>query len=67
MLLNLEYIKLKLSSFAVNLHNSEPLIALFDTEATCSCISHHLFTKISDKGYMMQKSLRVNTASVTTL
>ena len=36
---------------------------VFGTGATCSCISHHLFQKISDKVDMTRMSLQVNTAS----
>ena len=46
---NIEYSKSKLSNFAIKILNNEPIIALFDTGATCSCILHHLFQKISDK------------------
>ena len=64
---NLEYAKLKLSSFAVKLLDCKPITALFDTWATCSCILYHLFTKISGKVDMTQISLQVNIGSGTTL
>ena len=54
---NLEYDKLKLSNFTVNLHECDPIIALFDTGATHSCISYQLFTKISDKVDVIRKTL----------
>ena len=63
MILNLKYTKLKLFNFAVKPLGSKLIIALFDIGATCPCISHHLFMKISDKVDMMQKLLQVNTAS----
>ena len=44
---NLEYAKLKMSNFAVKLVDCELIITLFNTVATCSCISCNLFTKIS--------------------
>ena len=55
MILNLEYAKLKLSNFAVKLLDCEPIIALFDTGATFSCISCHLIMRISDKVEVTQK------------
>ena len=66
MVSNLEYAELKLSNFTVKLHYCDPIIALFDTGATCSCISYQLFTKISDKVNVITKTLWVNTASGTT-
>ena len=63
----MEYAKLKLSKFEVKLHDFDHIIALFDTGATCSCISYQLFTKIADKVEVIRKTLRVNTASGTTL
>ena len=46
MISNLDYVKLKMSNFAVKLLNSKLIMALFDAEATCSCISHHLYINI---------------------
>ena len=43
---NLEYAKLKLSSFAVNLNDFDSIIVLIDTEAMCSLISYQHFMKI---------------------
>ena len=45
---NLQCAKLKWSNFAVKLLSIEPITALFDTGATCLCISQLLFMKISD-------------------
>ena len=64
---NLECAKLKLTNFAVKFLSIEPITALFYTGATCSCISQQLFMKISDKANMIKISLKVNTASGTTL
>ena len=41
--------------------------ALFDTGATCSCISKQVFQKILDKINLIRKPLNVNTASRATL
>ena len=60
---NLEYVKLTLSNFTVKFQNCDPIIALFDTGATCSCIFYHLFTNILDKMNIIKKTLWVNTAS----
>ena len=49
MISNIEYAKLKLSNFAVKILKNEPIIVLFDTGVTCSCISHHLFQKYLTK------------------
>ena len=54
---NLEYAKLKLSNFIGKPQNCEPIIALFDTRVTCSCILYQLFTKISDKVNIIKKTL----------
>ena len=40
---------------------------MFDTEATCSCISKQVFEKILDKINLIRKPLKVNTASGATL
>ena len=56
---NLEYAKLKLSKFAVNHLDCKLIIALFDTGATCSSISYHLFSKIEDKIDMTWKTLQL--------
>ena len=49
MISNLEYAKLKFPTFTVKLHKRKLIIAVCDTGTTCSCISHHLFMKISEK------------------
>ena len=67
MLSSIEYSKLKLSNFVVKILNREAIITPFNTAATCSYISHHLFQKISDKVDMTRMSLQINTASRTTL
>ena len=67
MISNIEYAKLKCLHFAVKLLNNKPTIALFNIGATCSCISHHLFQKISDRADMTRTSLQVNVASRTFL
>ena len=67
MVSNYEYAKLKQSNFAVKLYDCNPIRALFDTGATCSCISYILFMKISDKLDVKRKTLQVHTASGTTL
>ena len=59
---NSEYTKLKLSNFVVKILNTEPITALFDTGATCSCLSQQVFMKISNKVKMMKKPLKLNTA-----
>ena len=64
---NLEYAKLKLSNFAIKILKTEPITALFDTGATCSCISQQIFKKIADKINMIRKQLKVNTVSGATL
>ena len=46
---------------------TESIAALFDTGATCSCMSKQVFQKIADKIYLIRKPLKVNTASVATL
>ena len=46
---NLEYAKLKLSGFAVKILKTEPITALFDTGATCSCMLKQVFQKIAEK------------------
>ena len=67
MIYNKEYAKLKLLNFEDKILNNESIIALFNTEAMRSCISHHLFQKIFDKVDITRMSLWVNTASGTML
>ena len=43
--------------FSVKLHDCDPIIALFDTEGTCSCILYQLFTKTSDRVDIIRKTL----------
>ena len=56
---NLEYANLKLSNFAVKLHNCDPIIPLLDTGAKCSCILYQDLMTISDKGDIIRKTLCV--------
>ena len=49
MISNIEYANLILSNFIIKILSNETIIALFHTGATCSCISHNQFQKISDK------------------
>ena len=64
---NLENAKLKLSDFACKILKTEPITALFDTEATCSCILQQIFKKITDKINLIRKPLKINTVSGVTL
>ena len=64
---NLEYVKLKLSHFTVKILIKDPITALFDTGATCPCISKQVFKKSADKMNLIRKPLKVNTASRATL
>ena len=64
---NLEYAKLKLSTSTVKILKTEPIIALFDTGATCLCILKQVFQKIADKVNLIRKPLKVNTTSGATL
>ena len=57
----LEYAKLKLSNFAVKIPNTEPITALFDTGASCSCILQQVFKKIAYKINLIRNPLKVNT------
>ena len=58
---------MKLSNCTILILNNEPIVALFDTGATCSCTSQHLFQIISHKVNMTKVSLQVNTTSGTAL
>ena len=58
---------LKLSNFVIKILSIEPIIALFDNGVICTRISHQLFLKFSCRLDMTQKSLKVNTASGTTI
>ena len=60
---NLKYAKLKLSHFAVKILKTVPVTALFDTGATCPCISQQIFKKIADKINMIKRPLNMNTVS----
>ena len=52
---NMQSMKGKLAIFFINLFNTEPVSALFDTGAMCSCISAFLYDQISKK-VAMKKS-----------
>ena len=55
----MEYATLKLSNFTVKLQDCDPIIALFDTGAMCSCITYQLFMKISDKVDIIRKGIGI--------
>ena len=50
----------KLSKFAVKILKTEPIPAMFDTGATCSCILKQVFQKIAYKINPIRKPLKVN-------
>ena len=52
---NMQSMKGKLATFMFKLFNTEPVSALFDTGATCSCILAYLYNKISKKVAMTKK------------
>ena len=64
---SLENAKLKLSNFVIKTLKPEPITALFDTGATCSCMSKQVFQKIASKIDLIRKPLKVNIASGATL
>ena len=49
----------RLVTFNVKVFSTEPVTALFDTGATCSCISFPLYSQISDKAQMEEMQLWV--------
>ena len=55
---NLEYTNLKLSNFAVKPISNEPITAIFDTDATCLCISQQISMEISDKSQYDQETFK---------
>ena len=57
----------KLATFIIKLFNTEPVSALFDTGAMCSCISASFYDQISMKVAMTKKHLRVGQADGTRL
>ena len=63
----MEVVKGKLATFIIKLFNTEPVSALFDTGATCSCISASLYDQISKKVAMTEKHLKVGQADGTSL
>ena len=64
---NMQEEKGKLATFIIKLFNAEPVLALFDTGATCSCISVSLHEWIAKKVIMVEKHLRVGQADGTSL
>ena len=63
----MQVMKGKLATFIIKLFNMEPMSALFDTGATCSCISASLYDQISKKVAMIEKDLKVGQADGTSL
>ena len=47
----------RLATFNVKLFSTETVTALFDTGATCSCISFPLYNQMSDKAQMVEMQL----------
>ena len=56
-----------LATFDVKLFSTEPVTALFDTGATCSCISFQLYNQISDNVQMVEMQLQVGQTDSTSL
>ena len=56
-----------LATFIIKLFNTEPVSALFDTGATCSCILASLYDQISKKVAMVKRHLKVGQADGTSL
>ena len=57
----------KLVTFIIKSFNTESVSALFNTGATCSCISASLYDQKSKKVAMTKKNLRVGQADGTSL
>ena len=57
----------KLATFIVKLFNAEPVSALSDTGAMCSCILACLYDQVSKKVAMTKKHLKVGQADGTSL
>ena len=49
----------RLATFNVKSFSTEPVASLFNTGATCSCISFSLYSQISDKAQMLEMQLWV--------
>ena len=64
---NMQAMKGKLATFIIKLFHTEPVSALFDTGATCSCIWASLYNQTSKKVAMTKKDLRVGQADGTSL
>ena len=67
MVSNVQVMKGKLVTFIMKLFNTEPVSALFDTGAMCSCILVSLHDQISKKVVMTKKHLKVGQADETSL
>ena len=67
MVSNVQVMKGKLATFIIKLFNTEPVSALFDTGAMCSCISASLYDHISKKVPMTKKHLKVGQTDGTSL
>ena len=57
----------RLATFDVKLFSTKLVTALFDTEATCICISFPLCNQISDKVQMVEMQLQVGQADSMSL
>ena len=64
---NVQAMKGKLATFITKLFNTEPVSALFNTTAMCSCISASLYNQISKKVAMTKMHLRVGQVDGTSL
>ena len=56
---SVQEVKGKLATFIIKLFSKEPVLALFDTRGTCSCISVSLYEQICKKVTIVEKHLRV--------
>ena len=56
-----------LATFDIILLSNEPVTALFNTGATCSCISFSLYNQISNKTQMVEMQLQVGQVNGTSL
>ena len=57
----------RLATFIFKLFNTEPMSALFDTGAMCSCTSVSLYDQISKKVAMIKRHLKVGQEDGTSL
>ena len=63
----MQLLKGKLATFIIKLFNTEPVSALFDTGAICSCISASLYNQLSKKVVLTKKYLRLGQADGTSI